>query len=411
MHGPERWGLDVFALENLQTVEQDVHSARPEEGHLLKVEGELIQGVTRPRNDLPRNIWDRQRQGGTLSDGVTRAWWIIHDSFIPGRPGVRLFDLIFVRQADADTIGDRRRSYNQWRESVKGEWLRYLRSGYRRFVTLMRRNNNAPPRWPSGRRPEYPQARLASRSRPPLRRSGASAHSRADLRRRRYDDPWLIHSLSDIDREVPADLLRSVLDDLSEGYSVHYPLTHDDLITHAEEASLYIEGADPYDEERTPIGEEAPYDEEGLIYIEGEADPYAEEASLVDGEAGYDETNLPFFERLNLYGEEPTNSPGVASDFFADHQIPIRARVVAPNNDLGDDPIRIRVVNRTNDAGDSAAYLEGHEAVELVYQLADRVQDLNNGAISGHEISEVVDQVTGGRIIIDNTFSRDTTPE
>lgn len=402
MYGPEILGLDVFALDNLQTVEQDVHSARPEEGHLLKIEGELIQGVTRPRNNLPRNMGDRQRQGGSLSDGMTRVWWIIHDNFMPGRPGVRLFDVIFVRQAEADTIADRRRSYNEWSEFVKEEWLRYLRSGYRRFVRL-RRQNNARPWWPSSRRPEYPQARLTSRSRPRLRRSGASAHSRSDLRPRIHYDPWTIHHLSDMNTDVPADTLRRFLDELSEGYSAHYPHAHDDLITH-------VEGEAPDDEEPTLVEGESPYDEEGLMYIEG-ADSYAEESTLMDGEAGYDETNLTYFEGINPYGEEPTNNPGDSSDFFANHQVPIHASVVAPNNDPGDDPIRIRLVNRTSNPGDGTAYLEGHEVVELVYQLADRVRDLNNGVISGLDIAEVIYRVTGGRINIDTTLCRDTTPE
>lgn len=377
MHGPERLGLDVFAFDNLRTVDQDLSLARPEEGHLLKIEGELIQGVTQPRNNLPRNMWDRQRQGGTLSDGRTRVWWIIHDNFMPGRPGVRLFDVIFVRQADANTNSGRRLSYNAWRESVTGQWLRYLSSGYRRFVTFMRRNN-APPRWPSSRRPEYPQARLQSRSRPQNRRSGAPFRLSAPLRPRIDQILRADHDFADMDRGVSLDsLLSSLPADLPDAYPVYPPHTHDDLVTHVGgEAARH----------RAAVSD--------LVYIE-EADLYADSPTLVGGAAGYGEPNLPFFTGVSPYPQEPTNHPGDGSDFFGEPHIPIRARV--PNNDPGDD----------------TANLEGHEVAEAVYQLADRIQQLriNNGVISEDELAGALYQVTGGRNVINDNLYRDTTPE
>ena len=135
MHGPERLGLVAFAIGKLEEQNaQQEWEAQSEEGHLLRLSGELTLGITRRRHRLPRNIWDRQRYGGELSDGLTEVWWIIHDSNIPGRIGARYFDVIFVRETFADTEAERMRSYEAWRGFVRREWSQYLRSGWSAFL-------------------------------------------------------------------------------------------------------------------------------------------------------------------------------------------------------------------------------------------------------------------------------------
>lgn len=136
MHGPERWGCVLFGLNHLE--EQPVHPGEEPESsdnHILRIRGELFLGVTRPSHRLPRNIWDRQRQGGRLSDGVTQVWWIIHDMNMPGRVGERYFEVVFVGRHWCGTVPERTRDFQTWRRFVRREWSNYLRAGRRQFTS------------------------------------------------------------------------------------------------------------------------------------------------------------------------------------------------------------------------------------------------------------------------------------
>lgn len=138
MRGPELWGVVIFALDKI--VKPSRHpgcEAQSDESLILRITGELILHVIQRDNTLPKDIWDRQRDAGYLSDGETRVLWIIHDNEIARWPHKRLFDVIFTRQAYADTTAERIRSYNAWREFVRREWLGYLRSGLRGFIKLV----------------------------------------------------------------------------------------------------------------------------------------------------------------------------------------------------------------------------------------------------------------------------------
>ena len=133
MHGPERLGLVQFSIDKIQVEEQSLQlewEAQSDEHHVLRLTGELTFSPTLGGNTLPGDMWDRQRYGGGLSDGETQVWWITHDNDIPGRTRARWFDVIFVRRTYADTVVERMRSYETWRDFVKQEWLRYLRSGW-----------------------------------------------------------------------------------------------------------------------------------------------------------------------------------------------------------------------------------------------------------------------------------------
>ncbi|KAG6364285.1 hypothetical protein INS49_005885 [Diaporthe citri] len=119
MRGPELWGLVLFALDKINIREQSAQhewGQSSDQGHFIKLTGELTFGATEPPNRLPTNMWDRQRDAGHLSDGQTRVWWMIHDSDVPGRHRVRWFDVVFVKQIHAETMAERIRSHNEWRE-------------------------------------------------------------------------------------------------------------------------------------------------------------------------------------------------------------------------------------------------------------------------------------------------------
>lgn len=140
MRGPEQWGVVIFALDNIRIKEQSERHEwgdQSSQGHFLKLTGELTLGVTEPRNRLPTNIWDRQRYAGHLSDGQTRVWWIIHDNDIPGRPGVRWFDVVFAAHIYAVTTAERTRSNQAWLDFVRREWLEYLHDGSLQFNRLL----------------------------------------------------------------------------------------------------------------------------------------------------------------------------------------------------------------------------------------------------------------------------------
>lgn len=140
MRGPELWGLVIFALDRIKIKEQTTEQewqARPDQRHIIMITGELKLGMMEPPDRLPKNIWDRQRYGGYLSDGETQFWWIIHDSDIPGRHRVRWFDVVFAKEIHADTTAERMRSHGKWREFVRREWLKYVISGFHEFVQLV----------------------------------------------------------------------------------------------------------------------------------------------------------------------------------------------------------------------------------------------------------------------------------
>lgn len=138
MRGPELWGAVVFALDKImKPSRQPGWEAQPDESHILRITGELIFYVIKRQNMFPKNIWDRQRDAGCLSDGETRVWWIIHGNDIARCPRTCLFDVIFIREPHADTMAERVRSYNTWREFVRREWLQYLRSGLHGFIKLV----------------------------------------------------------------------------------------------------------------------------------------------------------------------------------------------------------------------------------------------------------------------------------
>lgn len=138
MRGPELWGAVIFALDKIMKPStQPGCEAQSDESHILRITGELTLYVIRRQNMLPKNMWDRQRDAGYLSDGETRVWWIIHDNEMARWPRRLLFDVIFVRQPHADTIAERIRSYDAWREFVRREWLEYMRSGLRGLIKLL----------------------------------------------------------------------------------------------------------------------------------------------------------------------------------------------------------------------------------------------------------------------------------
>lgn len=138
MRGPELWGAVIFALGNIKKPStQPGCEAQSDESHILQITGELTLYMTRRQNMLPKNMWDRQRYAGYLSDGETRVWWIIHDNEMSRCPPKRLFDVMFVRQPHADTIAERIRSYDAWQEFVRREWLEYMRSGFLGFIKLL----------------------------------------------------------------------------------------------------------------------------------------------------------------------------------------------------------------------------------------------------------------------------------
>lgn len=131
MHGPERWGCVLFGLNHQEEwrADPDDQEADSSEHYILRIRGELFLGITKPRHQLPRNMWDRQRRGGHLSDGATQVWWIIHDINIPGRIGERYFEVVFVGRQGTG------RSFETWRRFVKREWWAYVHAGKRPFTS------------------------------------------------------------------------------------------------------------------------------------------------------------------------------------------------------------------------------------------------------------------------------------
>lgn len=184
MRGPELWGVEIFALDKIRIKEQSTQEeweARPDQGHFIKITGELTLGRTQCQNTLPRNMWDRQRYGGFLSDGETRFWWIIHDSNITGRNrAVRWFDVVFAKHIHADAFADRMRSHDSWRKSVRLEWESYLVSGLQGFNRLRLGG------------PEFPRSKR-----------WLSFRSRAASRWVRHDRFWIGHDADDLNRTVP----------------------------------------------------------------------------------------------------------------------------------------------------------------------------------------------------------------
>lgn len=126
MRGPERCGLVSFTIDDIEERDEQGWNVQPSDYFVLRLSGTLRMGITWANHTLPRNIWDRQRDGGFLSDGMTRVGWIINDSNIRDRPGVRRFDIIFGRPSWVDCIGDWYRDYYEWRELVSREWMEYL---------------------------------------------------------------------------------------------------------------------------------------------------------------------------------------------------------------------------------------------------------------------------------------------
>lgn len=151
MHGPERLGCVLFGLSNLHWHEvpaAPADTSEPGGFHNLRLSGELFLGITRPTHRLPRNMWDRQRSGGRLSDG-TRVTWIIHDINMPGRIGERYFDVVFSRRHFASSTTDRDSSFERWKNNVIVEWWDYVRVGRRRVRQEVRPEFLALPDWES----------------------------------------------------------------------------------------------------------------------------------------------------------------------------------------------------------------------------------------------------------------------
>ncbi|KAI3394312.1 hypothetical protein diail_2906 [Diaporthe ilicicola] len=128
MQGPEQCGLEVFTIAKVEEIEVQnlVWQGQPADRHYMKFSGELIINRWRyRRNTLPRNMWDRQRDGGFLSDGITRVLWTIHDNHIPGRRSARWFDVLFSKPTFLDAFDDWS-TQEEWRGFVRKEWEEYL---------------------------------------------------------------------------------------------------------------------------------------------------------------------------------------------------------------------------------------------------------------------------------------------
>ncbi|KAG8156452.1 hypothetical protein KVR01_013686 [Diaporthe batatas] len=139
MYGPERLGCILFSVSNLEEHEVPTGPIESSGGvHALRISGELFLGITRRRNNLPLDMWDHQRSGGILSDGMTRALWIIHHENIRGWIGRRHFDVIFSRQHFASSNAERMDSFARWRDAVLREWSAYLTIGSDRLTQLIR---------------------------------------------------------------------------------------------------------------------------------------------------------------------------------------------------------------------------------------------------------------------------------
>lgn len=145
MHGPERWGLPIFGLNNIQeeTTNQE-WEPQSDANHTQCIRGDLILGVTHPLHRLPRSIWNAQRDGGLLSDGETRVCWTI----FPGGADERRFRVVFARRPHGDTTDDRMRSYERWQDFVYEEFCEYMSRGWRQFLGLVGMLNTTPARSP-----------------------------------------------------------------------------------------------------------------------------------------------------------------------------------------------------------------------------------------------------------------------
>ncbi|POS71596.1 hypothetical protein DHEL01_v210012 [Diaporthe helianthi] len=166
MHGPEKLGCVIFSLSNIQ--EHDVPTGPLDTSggsHTLRLSGELFLGITRRNNSLPRDIWDRRRSGGLLSDGMTRVWWIIHDTNISGRMGERYFEVLFTKRHYYSSTTDQSVYFERWRDYVKEQWEQYLR-----------RRGRSVARWVAR---QYPDETLPT---------GWETQFLADLRRYQMDD-------------------------------------------------------------------------------------------------------------------------------------------------------------------------------------------------------------------------------